>query len=135
MGVVYYANFFVWFEIGRVELLRQLGFDYKRMEVLDDCLLPVVDATCRYKSPARYDDLIVIETRVSAMRTTVLKFAYNIYRAGDALDDGSETPEKLLAIGETTHVIVDKSLEKSTLPERYAKAIRAAFGEQLVPRV
>lgn len=135
MGVVYYANFFVWFEIGRVELLRQLGFDYKRMEIADDCLLPVVDATCRYKSPARYDDLIVIETRVSAMRSSVLKFAYDVYRAGDTLDDGSETPDKLLATGETTHVIVDKSLDKSALPERYAKAIRAAFGEQLVSAV
>jgi acyl-CoA thioester hydrolase len=135
MGVVYYANFFVWFEIGRVELLRQLGFDYKRMEVADDCLLPVVDATCRYKSPARYDDWIVIETRVSAMRSSVLKFAYNVYRAAETNEDGSETPEKLLATGETTHVIVGKSLDKSALPERYVSAIRAAFGEHLVPRV
>ncbi len=135
MGVVYYANFFVWFEIGRVELLRQLGFDYKQMEVVDDCVLPVVEASCRYKSPARYDDLIVIETRVSAMRTSVLKFAYTVYRAGETFGDGSETPEKLLATGETTHVIVDKGLERSALPERYASAIRAAFGEQLVPGV
>jgi len=135
MGVVYYANFFVWFEIGRVELLRQLGFDYKQMEIVDDCVLPVVEATCRYKSPARYDDMIVIDTRVSAMRTSVLKFAYNVYRAGETFRDGSETPEKLLATGETTHVIVDKSLEKGALPERYASVIRAAFGEQLVSGV
>src|ERR1700744_2145630 len=68
MGVVYYANYLVWFEIARVELLRQLGFDYKKMELEDDCMLPVVEAPCRYKAPAVYDDLIVIETRISNMR-------------------------------------------------------------------
>ena len=132
MGVVYYANYLVWFEIGRVELLRQLGFDYKQMELVDDCVLPVVEATCRYKAPARYDDLIVIETRVSAMRTSVLKFTYNVYRAGESFGDGSELPEKLLATGETTHVIVDKQMEKSVLPEKYASVIRATFHPQTV---
>jgi acyl-CoA thioester hydrolase len=132
MGVVYYANFLVWFEIGRVELLRQLGFDYKQMEVVDDCVLPVVEATCRYKAPARYDDLIVIETRVSAMRASVLKFAYSVYRAGEGFADGSELPEKLLATGETTHVIVDRSLERTVLPEKYANVIRATFHPQSV---
>jgi acyl-CoA thioester hydrolase len=134
MGVVYYANFFVWFEIGRVELLRQIGFDYKQMELVDDCVLPVVEAACRYKSPARYDDLIVIETRVSAMRTSVLKFAYKVFRAGESFSDGSELPEKLLATGETTHVIVGKALEKSVLPEKYASVIRATFHPQTLER-
>jgi acyl-CoA thioester hydrolase len=129
MGVVYYANYFVWFEIGRVELLRQLGFDYKQMEIEDDCLIPVVDASCRYKSPALYDDLIVIETRVSAMRTSVLKFGYHVYRPGG---DGSARAETLLATGETTHVIVKRNLEKSVLPEKYAAVIRATFQGHLV---
>ena len=119
MGVVYYANFFIWFEIGRVEFLRQLGFDYKQMEIADDCHLPVVDANCRYKSPARYDDSIVIETRVTAMRSSVLKFGYRISRIADA--DGTE---KLLAEGETTHVVVDRTMQKRTLPATYANAIR-----------
>ncbi|HVT99889.1 MAG TPA: thioesterase family protein, partial [Acidobacteriaceae bacterium] len=76
MGVAYYANYFIWCEIGRVELLRQLGFEYKQMELEHNCHLPVVEASCRYKSPARYDDLITIETRVSGLRTSVIKFSY-----------------------------------------------------------
>ena len=72
MGVVYYANFFIWFELGRVELLRQLGFQYKQMEIDDDCHIPVVEANCRYKSPARYDDDLLLETRVLALRRSVI---------------------------------------------------------------
>ena len=63
MGIVYYANYLVWFEVGRVELLRALGFSYSVLETEHECILPVVEATCRYRSPARYDDRILIETR------------------------------------------------------------------------
>ena len=80
MGVVYYANFFIWFEIGRVELLRQLGFHYKQMEIDDDCHIPVVEANCRYKSPARYDDELLLETSVLALRRSVIKFGYRLLR-------------------------------------------------------
>ena len=83
MGVVYYANFFVWFEVGRVELLRQLGFHYKQMEIEDDCRIPVVEANCRYKSPARYDDELLLETRVLVLRRSVIKFGYRLMRPGD----------------------------------------------------
>ncbi|MEO6964332.1 MAG: thioesterase family protein [Acidobacteriaceae bacterium] len=114
MGVVYYANFLVWFEIGRVELLRQLGFDYKTMEVEDDCFIPVVDVNCRYKSPARYDDQLVIETRMAALRGSVLKFRYRILRGND---------EQLLAEGETTHVVTDRTMSKCALPEKYVRAL------------
>jgi YbgC/YbaW family acyl-CoA thioester hydrolase len=79
MGVAYYANYFIWCEIGRVELLRQLGFEYKQMELEHNCHLPVVEASCRYKSPARYDDLVTIETRVSGLRTSVIKFSYRLF--------------------------------------------------------
>jgi acyl-CoA thioester hydrolase len=132
MGVVYYANYLVWFEIGRVEFLRQLGFDYKKMEVEDDCMLPVVDATCRYKSPAVYDDVIVIETRVSAMRTSMLKFSYEVYRAGATAVDGGLTLDKLLASGETTHVIVGYGMQKTVLPEKYGSVIRGTLGSDAV---
>jgi acyl-CoA thioester hydrolase len=128
MDVVYYANFLVWFEIARVELLRQLGFDYKKMETEDDCMLPVVDVTCRYKAPAHYDDQIVIETRITAMRTSMLKFSYEVYRAGDSAEDGSLSPGKLLASGETTHVIVGYGMQKTVLPEKYARVLRAKLG-------
>jgi len=112
MGVVYYANFFIWFEIGRVELLRQLGFQYKQMEIDDDCHIPVVEANCRYKSPARYDDELLLETTVLALRRTVIKFGYRLLRPGnDALT--------LLAEGETTHVTVNRSMRKVRLPQKY----------------
>ena len=125
MNVVYYANYFVWFEIGRVEFLRQLGFDYKQMETVDDCVLPVVDASCLYKAPARYDDVLVIETRLLALRSSVLKFAYRVLRSS-AESDG-ESPQ-LLAEGETTHVIVDREMQKKSLPEKYLAVLRARFG-------
>ena len=114
MGVVYYANFLVWFEIGRVELLRQLGFDYKSMEVEDDCFIPVVEVSCRYKAPARYDDELIIETRVTAVRGAVLKFHYRILRVHD---------RQLLAEGETTHVVTDRAMIKRALPDKYVRAL------------
>jgi acyl-CoA thioester hydrolase len=75
MGVVYYANYLVWFEIGRVELLRSLGLAYSDLEKEHETILPVVEANCRYKAPARYDDRITIETRPSLLRGSVIKFA------------------------------------------------------------
>jgi acyl-CoA thioester hydrolase len=118
MGVVYYANYFVWCEIGRVEFFRQLGYDYKQMEIEDDCHLPVVEATCRYRAPARYDDEVAIETSVTAMRSGVIKFGYRILRLHA---DG----EQLLAEAETAHVSVDKNMQKRKLPEKHVLAIEA----------
>ncbi|MHB1795231.1 MAG: acyl-CoA thioesterase [Acidobacteriaceae bacterium] len=115
MGVVYYSNFLVWFEIGRVELLRQLGFDYKTMEIEDDCFIPVVEANCRYKAPARYDDELIVETRVTGVRGAVLKFRYRVVRVGD---------QQLLAEGETIHVVTDHTLTKRALPEKYVQALK-----------
>ena len=80
MGVAYHSNYFIWFEIGRVEFFRQLGYDYKQMEIVDDCHLPVVEANCRYRSPARYDDEVIEETRVTALRSYVIKFGYRLLR-------------------------------------------------------
>jgi acyl-CoA thioester hydrolase len=128
MGVVYYANYLVWFEIARVELLRQLGFDYKQMELVDDCHLPVVEVACRYKAPAVYDDVIVIETRIAMMRSSMLKFVYEVYRAGASAEDGTLPLAKLLASGETTHVIVASGMQKTVLPEKYARVIRTMIG-------
>jgi acyl-CoA thioester hydrolase len=118
MGVVYHANYLIWFEVGRVELMRTLGFDYKRMEIDDDCHIVVVEARCRYKAPARYDDVIAIETTISALRGFVLKFRYRVVR----VDDGT-----LLAEGETTHVITDGNMQKRTLPEKYVQAFRTVM--------
>jgi acyl-CoA thioester hydrolase len=120
MGVVYYANYFVWFEIGRVEVLRSVGLSYDQMEKDHKLILPVVDASCRYKSPAKYDEEILIETRPALLRGSVIKFAYRIYR--DADRDGKE--RKLLAEGETVHVVCDEKFERQPLPDNYAAALR-----------
>jgi acyl-CoA thioester hydrolase len=121
MGIVYYANFFIWFEVGRVELLRQLGFHYKQMEIDDNCHIPVVEANCRYKSPARYDDELLLETRILAIRRSVLKFGYRLLRPEN---DGTT----LLAEGETVHVTVDRSFRPVRLPQKYV----AVLGQFLV---
>ena len=116
MGVVYYANYLVWFELGRVELLRELGFEYKQMEAEDECFIPVVEANCRYKAPARYDDELVIQTEVALIRTSVLKFRYRVARSADGV---------LLAEGETVHVVTNSRMEKRPLPEKYAERLKS----------
>jgi acyl-CoA thioester hydrolase len=120
MGVVYYANYFVWCEIGRVEFFRQLGYDYKQMEIADDCHLPVVEASCRYRAPARYDDEIIIETTVTALRAHIIKFRYRLLRIAA---EGNQ----LLAEAETVHVSVDKQMRRKTLPDKYLAAIRTTM--------
>ncbi len=124
MGIVYYANYLVWFEIGRVELLRSLGFSYSQLESEHGRILPVIEATCRYRSPARYDDRILIETRPAMVRSMVIKFAYRILRKGQ---DGAEPA--LLAEGETTHVVCDSQMNKKPLPAHYAAVLRAMMAE------
>jgi acyl-CoA thioester hydrolase len=128
MGVAYYANYFVWCEIGRVELLRQLGFEYKQMELEHQCHLPVVEASCRYKSPAHYDDLVLIETHVAGLRSSVIKFAYRLFCMGQ-----DEAAPVLLADAETVHVVVDRSMRKCPLPEPYLPAIRATLSDNAEP--
>ena len=115
MGIVYYANYLVWFELGRVELLRSLGLAYSRLETDHGCILPVIEAPCRYKSPARYDDEILIETRPAMLRGSVLKFAYRILRKAP---EGEERREKqtLLAEGETVHVVCDDNCSANRCP-------------------
>jgi len=120
MGVTYHANYFIWCEMGRVEFLRHAGFDYKQMEIEDDCHLPVVEASCRYKFPARYDDLVSVETRVIAMRSGVIKFQYRLFCTNN------EMPH-LLAEAETTHVVVDHKMQRRSLPEKYRMAIQATI--------
>src|SRR3954452_20468467 len=119
MGIVYYANYLVWFELGRVELLRWLGLADSQLEKEHKLILPVVEANCRYRAPARYDDEILIETRPALVRNSVLKFAYRILRSGH---DGEEP--KLLAEGETIHVVCDENLKRMPLPAQYTAALK-----------
>jgi acyl-CoA thioester hydrolase len=116
MGVVYHANHFIWFEIGRVELLRQLGFSYRDMEANDGCFIAVVDARCRYKAPARYDDEIIVRTHLKNVRESLVHFGYEVLRS-----DGL-----LLAEGETTHVVTNAEMKMTPLPEKYLSAFREA---------
>jgi acyl-CoA thioester hydrolase len=120
MGVVYHANHFIWFEVGRVELLRQFGFSYKDMERNDNCFIAVVDARCRYKSPAFYDDEILVRTWLKHIRDSVIQFGYELLRASD---------RTLLAEGETTHIVADAQMRRTTLPDKYVIAFREAMGK------
>jgi acyl-CoA thioester hydrolase len=115
MGVVYHSNFLIWMEVGRVELLRQLGFDYRNMEREDNRHIPVVDVHVRYKAPALYDDEILVRTSLTNARKSLLEFSYQVLR---------EAGEVLLAEGKTTHIIVDDKLQRCSLPDKYI----AVFG-------
>jgi acyl-CoA thioester hydrolase len=121
MGVVYHANYFVWFEVGRVEFLRQMGFSYREMEENDACFIAVVDARCRYKAPAHYDDEISVRTTLKNVRESVIHFGYELVREGDAT---------LLAEGETMHVVTDAEMKRRTIPEKYMQAFRDAAGRK-----
>lgn len=117
MGVVYHANYLIWMEVGRVELLRSLGVEYKEMESHDDCHIVVVDVHCRYLKSARYDDVVRIRTVISESRSRSIKFSYEIWRDSD---------EQLLATGETTHVICGKDGRPKHLPQRHRHLFSAA---------
>ena len=119
MGVVYHANYLVWFEVGRVEYIRQLGLDYKSMEREEGCGIAVADVSARFKAPAQYDDELVIKTRLLAARGAVVRFGYRIVRAADDL---------LLCEGETVHIVVGKDMKRRTLPKKYADR----FAEHLI---
>ena len=120
MGVVYHANHFVWFEVGRVEFLRQLGFSYRDMEKNDQCFIAVVDARCRYKAPARYDDEILVRTQLKNVRDSVIHFGYELIREGDGV---------LVAEGETTHIVTNAEMKGTALPDKYRKAFLQAQGK------
>jgi acyl-CoA thioester hydrolase len=110
MGVVYHSNFLIWFEVGRVELCRQLGFAYKQMEADDDTLIVVAEASCRYKRPARFDDLLRVRTRIATAQRRTIRFAYQIF---------NDASGELCAEGETLHVYCDRAGRPRSLPEKY----------------
>lgn len=120
-GVVYHSNFFIWFEVGRVELLRSLGFSYKDMEEKDDSHTVVVDVQCSYEKPAKYDDVIRVRTWVAESKKRTLRFAYEVFN--------HETGVRL-ARGETLHVICDGNGRPRALPEKYRAAIPITSAEE-----
>ena len=120
MGVVYHSNHFIWFEVGRVELLRQLGFSYRDMESEDGRFIAVAEAKCRYRAPARYDDEIVVRTELLNVRDSVVHFGYELRRAQDGA---------VLAEGETIHIVTGADMKTAVLPEKYLTVFRAAVGK------
>jgi acyl-CoA thioester hydrolase len=121
MGVVYHANYLVWFEVGRVELIRALGIEYKHMEKEDDCHIVVADAHCRYLQSAKYDEVLRIRTRIAESRNRIVKFSYEVLRDAD---------DKLLATGETTHIICGSNGRPKLLPAKYQHVFKSVVAPQ-----
>jgi acyl-CoA thioester hydrolase len=113
MGVVYYANYFVWFEVGRTDLLRDAGWSYREMEA-DGFTLPVIEAHCEYRQPARYDDELEIRTGGSLVSPVRARFAYEVVRPSDGL---------LIATGHTVHASLDRGARPCRLPPRVQKVL------------
>ncbi|MGE0884990.1 MAG: acyl-CoA thioesterase [Blastocatellales bacterium] len=115
-GVVYHSNYLVWFEVGRVELCRDYGFNYRDMEKEADAYLPVIEARVRYRAPAKYDDELVIRSKVIKMQSRSIRFAYEVRRVGD---------ETLLAEGETHHIVMGKDGRARAFPQVFSEKLRA----------
>jgi len=131
MGIVHHSNYLVWFELGRSEFCRSRGFSYLEMEEKENALMVVAEVYCRYKSPAHYEDVLTVRTSVAEIRSRSLRFIYEIYR---------DTDQKLLAEGETLHVVTDKNKKVRSLPETYKEKLLAvekpeenAFPEDYAP--
>ena len=117
MGIVYYANYLVWFEIGRTDYCRARGFSYRDMEESESAFLVVAEAYCRYKAPAYYDDELIVRTHITELRKRSLRFGYEIVRAADG---------RVVAEGETGHVVTDQNGRVRSFPEGYAQRLLSA---------
>lgn len=113
MGMVYYANYLVWMEVGRNEFCRQCGFNYRDLEREHQAFLAVAEANCRYLVPARYDDEITVETALAQVRSRVIEFAYRI-----------RTGSTLLAEGRTVHVVIGANGRPKSMPSLYLDALK-----------
>lgn len=115
MGVVYYANYFVWMEVARVAYCREAGFEYRDLERRGGVYLAVTEARCRYRAPARFDDEVVVTCWVQESRSRTVRFAYEMHC-------GTE----LLATGETLHTVMDRSGRAVRLPGAYRRFFPSA---------
>lgn len=119
MGVVYYANYFRYFEFARSEFFRALGGSYADFEK-SGYGLPVVDASCRYRAPAAYDDLLLVETVLSELRRVSLTFDYQIRKEGSA---------RVLTEGRTVHACVGSDGRPAPFPEAMVQLLEPALGQ------
>lgn len=109
MGVVYHANYLAWFEVGRVEYLRDIGLDYRAMES-QGIMVPVLEVNCKYRQPAKYDDIVTVETRLSEVKRAKFYFEYRILRKEDS---------ELLATGRSEHIFVDSEFRPINLKKQH----------------
>jgi acyl-CoA thioester hydrolase len=116
MGVVYYSNYFVWFEVGRTDLLRDSGLTYRELEA-EGVNLPVIEAHCEYHRPARYDDDLEILTTGALLSPVRVEFTYRIVKS----QDGAE-----LATGGTVHAVLDRDGRPCRLPARARELFEGA---------
>jgi len=116
MGVIYYANYLIWMEMGRTDYCRSVGFDYRDME-LDGAKMAVAEATCRYISPARYDDEILVTTRVERLNRRLISFSYII---------SNEQTDTVLAEGRTVHIAIGNDGKSRFIPQRYLELMQEA---------
>ncbi len=116
MGIVHHSNYLIWFEAGRSDYCRARGFSYKEMEEKANSLLVVAESYVRYKSPAYYDDLLVVRTKIGEIRSRSLRFVYEIVRPADSA---------LVAEGETLHLVTDASKKVRSLPDVYREKLLA----------
>jgi acyl-CoA thioester hydrolase len=112
MGVVYYANYFVWMEVGRTDFCRDCGFSYRDLELEEKLFIAVVEANCRYITPARYDADILVSTTLESIKPRIIVFGYRI-----------TSDERLVAEGKTVHVVVGENGRPKRLPDRYVKLL------------
>jgi len=112
MGVVYYANYLVWFEVGRTEWLRETGWTYREMET-EGIALPVIEVHCEYRQPARYDDDIEIRTRAALVTPIRVRFEYELVRQDQCM----------VASGYTVHASLDATGRPCRLPARVAEML------------
>ncbi len=110
MGVVYYANYLVWFEVARTEFFRARGVEYKKLEEEDNLYLPVIEAYCRYKSPLKYDDVVTIKTKFAGTDASRISFEYSVTKGA-----------KLSAVGRTLHVFVNEKGKPVKVPAKVRK--------------
>src|ERR1700722_4416992 len=125
MGVVYHANYLVWFEVGRVDYIRDMGLGYRAMEQEDNAMIAVIEASARYKAPARYDDELIVRTSLAGARGPIVRFRYAVVRGSDEL---------LLCEGETTHIVVGRDMKKRDMPPKYAELF-ASLAHRMVKKV
>ena len=114
MGMVYYANYLIWMEVGRTDFCRECGFTYRDLEREEHAYLTVAEANCRYHAPARYDDEIVVETEMTRAKSRIVEFSYRI-KGGTVL----------LAQGRTVHVVIGADGKPRSMPQRYLELLQS----------